>query len=104
MMPLFLDVKMVDEYGRVHGAVRLELPEKAAYMGNRIADDMRAGVFGSMEQSIEVLKVRELRRGLLSDAAMQAGYQLADFLQDREGWHGIDRQEARERAVTLARS
>jgi len=84
----------------VHGIVRRELDEKAAYMGPRIASDMRAPVPGvglvGFDQAVEVLRVKEYRRKLFLEAARFTGMALADFLEDREGWHGLDRQEKTE--------
>ena len=100
---LLFELKLFDDYGRVHGVVRREISEKAAYMGPRIKEDLELGAIAAdmgttpFDATVEVLRVREFRRGLLRDAAAWAGLQLADFLQDREGWHGLDRQEATEK-------
>jgi len=97
-----LELRLVNGWGEGHGAVGYGLPQEAAYMGDRIADDVRAGAsLGTMSMSdvVKVMKVREFRRGLLISACQQAGAQLADFLQDREGWHGLDRQERTEEII-----
>ena len=102
---LFFEMKMFDDYGRVHGVVRRELDENAAFQGQRIAEDMRLGVVGMgsaspFDTAVEVLRVKEFRRSLLKEAGAWAGVQLADFLEDREGWHGIERQERVEKIAT----
>lgn len=98
MPKLFFEMTLVDEYGHVHGRLRREIHEKAAYIGNRIVNEMKAGAamgipLVSFEEAVEVMRVKELRRGLLVSAATQVGGALADHLEDREGWHGLDRQE-----------
>lgn len=101
-MDFSLRVEMIDAHGRVVAAIVRPLPREAAFMGERIGDEVSAGVYGSFDQVVEVLKVKELRRGLLADTAMEAGYQIADFLQDREGWHGIERQETTRKIIANA--
>lgn len=104
-MQLFFDMAIVDEYGRVHGRIRQPIDDRAAFMGERIADDMRAGVAGfspmgsPFEATVEILKVKEFRRDLLKSQASRCGGALADHLEDREGWHGIERQAAVEKSL-----
>lgn len=101
MVQLFFVMEIVDGYGKVHAKIRREIHEDAAYIGNRIVDEMRAGAdigipLVSFETAVEIMKRKEFRRGLLMSAASQCGEALANFLEDREGWHGIDRQEKTE--------
>lgn len=102
---LFFELKLIDDFGRVHGIVRRHIDEKAAFMGSRIKEDLSLGALGigtvsPFDAAVEVLRVKEFRRGLLQQAAAMTGMQLADFLEDREGWHGIDRQERVEKIAT----
>jgi hypothetical protein len=105
MTKLYLEVRMKDEAGRTIAVVCNDLPREAAYMGKRIVDEMKLGVYwdpskpSPLEAVVSVLHVREFRRDLLARAAQTAGYQIADFLADREGWNGADRSEACERRV-----
>lgn len=97
---LMFELRLVDGYGRVHGAVTRPLDKDVAYRGQRIAEDLRVlGPLGGMsfDDAVEILQVKEFRRRKLIYCAQMAGGQLADFLEDREGWHGLDRQEATER-------
>jgi hypothetical protein len=77
-----------------HMAVDLDIET----FGERLADDMKAGLAfagpGAFEETVSVLKERQFGRDLLERAATMLGKQLADHLEDREGWHGIERQEA----------
>jgi hypothetical protein len=74
----------------------IDLPVET--FGERLADDMKAGVAfagpSAFEQTVSTLKSRQFRRDLLERAAQMLGKKLADHLEDREGWHGLDRQEA----------
>jgi hypothetical protein len=36
MIKLFLELKLVDEYGHIHGVVRQRVDRDVAFMGNRI--------------------------------------------------------------------
>jgi hypothetical protein len=93
-MKLYFDMQIIDEHGTVHGRLRREIHQDAAFIGTRAVDELKAGVlFGGLEQAVELMRVREFRRKLLISAATQCGAALADHLEDREGWHGIERQE-----------
>lgn len=97
-MKLFFEMAIVDSYGKVHAKLRREIHEDAAYMGDRIVSDMKASAdlgIGLMtfDEAVRVMKRKEFRRQLLVSAAQQCGAALADYLEDKEGWHGLDRQE-----------
>ncbi len=105
MAKLMFELRLVDEYGHVHGALVHEVSEEAAYIGDRAVEEARMGLgpvspgdtpFGGM---VKMMKAREFRRDLLVATAKAAAHRLADFLADREGWHGIKRQEATERSL-----
>lgn len=105
MSELFFEMRLVDGDGRTHAAIRRPISEHAAYMGPRVVPEMRLGVIPARDPNnpfspaMEIIQVKELRRKLLTDCARMGGAQMADFLEDREGWHGIDRQESAERAI-----
>ena len=42
---------------------------------------------------VTILRKREYRRHRLIDQVHRMGMQLADRLEDEEGWHGVERQE-----------
>ena len=97
---LMFELRLVDGYGRVHGVVNRLIGRDVAYQGPRVAEDLRElGPLGlmSFDDAVEILKVKEFRRGKLVYCAQMMGEQMANFLEDREGWHGLDRQEATER-------
>lgn len=98
MRPKFtLTVRLTDDRGQSHGFMAQNLGEDVVMFGDRLADDMRAGLAfvgpGAFDQTVRILKERKFRRDLLIDAATQLGHSLADYLEDAEGWHGEDRQE-----------
>lgn len=47
----------------------------------------------SMTQAVEVLRSREFRKSLFKDAAWQLSQMLAEYMEDAEGWHDIERVE-----------
>jgi len=104
-MKLTFELRLVDESGRVHGAVCHEVPRDAAFIGSRAVEEARMGWTPTspgdtpLVGMVKMMKAREFRRDLLQDVAKQAAARLADFLADREGWHGLDRQEATERHI-----
>jgi hypothetical protein len=64
----------------------------------RFVDDVRApadiGVsFLSFDAVVSALKKREFRRELLLHAARKLAGRLADYIEDKEGWHGERRRE-----------
>lgn len=100
---LFFEVRLKNGWGETVAVVRRPLSRDAAFMGSRAAENTRnPAPFGGVspfEDAVRVLKVREFRRMLLREAGAAAGDQLSDFLQDREGWHGLDRQDRVEKIV-----
>lgn len=69
-----------------------------ADFGERLAGEMKLGLAflgpGAFDQTAKVIKERNFRRQELIAAAKMLGMGLADYLEDREGWHGEQRQEA----------
>lgn len=98
-MKLHFEMRIVDESGRVHGVIVQEITRDAAYIGNRAVDDTRFAAeigMGVFEDTVKMIKVKELRRESLIAVARNGAQRLADYLEDREGWHGLDRQESAE--------
>lgn len=96
---LILEVRLLDGMGRVHAVVAEEVRRDVGYRGPRIADNFTApfafaGMADPMAAAVEVLQVRELRRGLFRDMLPRMAERLADFLYDREGWSDPGRQAA----------
>lgn len=48
----------------------------------------------SFNDGVEILQVREIRREAFINDARRMGMALANHLEDKEGWHGLDRQES----------
>lgn len=64
--------------------------DQALYIGWRPVEEMRIGV-GSMNDTVELMRVREVRRDILRQAAVQLASQIVDYMEDAEGWHDPDR-------------
>jgi hypothetical protein len=47
----------------------------------------------SFNDAVEILEVKELRRKEFIQDATRMGMALVDHLEDKEGWHGLYRQE-----------
>lgn len=73
----------------------LDLPVET--FGERLAGEMALGIAfagpDAFDKTASVLKEKKFRRDLLIAASNQIARQLADYLEDSEGWHGEDRQE-----------
>ena len=52
-----------------------------------------------MDQTVRMLKTRELRRDVLVEAAKRLAQQMADRLEDSEGWHDPSRVEPARKAL-----
>ena len=48
---------------------------------------------GAFEQVVYAMKRREYRKTAFIDAAAKMGQILAERMEDKEGWHGIEREE-----------
>ena len=93
---LKLDLKLTDETGEIHGRVMIDLDESVAFKGERIADDLKFYISAetvSVDAYIKVIREKRFRKDLLARAIVSLGQELADQLEDREGWNGDDRQE-----------
>lgn len=42
---------------------------------------------------IKKMRKRELRKDIMRDECLRLGAKLAEYMEGREGWHGVDRQE-----------
>lgn len=94
MTKLFFDFALIDEYGHIHARRRTEVSEDCAFMSTRIVEDMKAPIKTmNFEQAVNVMRLKEFRKKILIQVAANCGAQLAEQLEDREGWYGIERAE-----------
>jgi hypothetical protein len=92
-----LELSVVEKRGsrRYSFAINLSTDD----FGDGLVDDMRAGLaFAGPEvspfaETVTVLRRRQFRREALPEIARQLGAKLADYIEDREGWHGTGRQQ-----------
>ena len=98
-MKLYFDMEIRDETGKVHGKITKEIDGRAAFIGTRQVDALKAGLLWAgpnitpFDAAVEMISVRELRKELLISTATNCGALLAEHLEDREGWHGIRRRD-----------
>lgn len=78
--------------------------DEALRIGTRAVEDLKAGSFlGAalmpMDAAVTLMKTREMRRDLLFHAAKMLAGQMADRMQDAEGWHDTSRIEPARKAL-----
>ncbi len=64
--------------------------DQALYIGWRPVEEMKIGAV-SMNDAVQLMRVREVRRDLLKQVAIQCAGQMADYMEDAEGWHDPSR-------------
>lgn len=52
----------------------------------------------SFDQMVRMMKRREFRKELMIETANRLGARLAEHMEDKEGWHGMERAEAAKQA------
>src|SRR3990167_5917275 len=67
--------------------------DEALSISYRAVDELKAGFLTSMDSAVQLMKQREMRRVPLMEAARRLAGQMADRLEDSEGWHDPDRIE-----------
>jgi len=97
-MKLFLDIILRDQMGNVHARQSSEVPENVAFKGERHKENLtdpliRLGDPDPFKTVAKAMEVREVRKNKLAAYCKNMGYAIAEHLEDREGWHGLDRQE-----------
>lgn len=93
-----LVVRLEDNMNQTHAARVMDLGPDVVMFGDRFVDDIKMGSAfighaDPIQSMARVLHERKFRKDLLVDACKQLGYQIADYLEDSEGWNGQDRQE-----------
>lgn len=74
--------------------------DEALSISYRDVDDLKLGVLpGGMNNAVQMMKQRQMRRDLLIEAARRLAAQIADRLEDSEGWHDPSRVEPATRAL-----
>ena len=77
--------------------------DDALAISYRAVDELKAGFLTSMDSAVRLMKTRELRREILLQTACRLAAQMADRLEDSEGWHDPDRIEPARRALGITR-
>jgi len=92
----FLRMSFHDNEGHTFADRAMEID--SAWCGHRpsftnLSPPTRGLGASTFDEVVDILRVKELRRKEFIRDATRMGHALADFLEDKEGWHGIDRQE-----------
>jgi hypothetical protein len=64
--------------------------DEAMSISSRAVDEIKAGLV-PFEHAVRIMRTREMRRKVLIELAKQLAAQMADRLEDSEGWHDPDR-------------
>lgn len=70
--------------------------DRALRISSRAVDEMKMGAdLGvgtmSMDAVVEMMRTKEMRRTVFKELAVQLAGQMADRMEDAEGWHDPDR-------------
>lgn len=103
-----LQIRLLDPWGRVKYVNATELEPDVCSDMERAVSDMHlahdVGMSIGMDATVTLMRRRQFRRDLFVALARNLGMQMADFMEDKEGWHGRDRAEsARDRAKDFDR-
>lgn len=76
----------------------------ALRISHRAIEDLKAGPhlgisLVGMDETVKMMRTREMRRDLLLEAAVQLAEQMADRMEDAEGWHDSSRIEPARKAL-----
>lgn len=66
--------------------------DQALRISARIVSEMRAGFVG-MDDAVKIMRTKEMRRNIFAQVAEQLAHQMADRMEDAEGWHDAERVE-----------
>lgn len=73
--------------------------DNALSISNRVVDEVKLGLVGSFSDTVQILRQKQMRRDILIRAAEQLAAQMADRLEDSEGWHDPSRVDPAKRAL-----
>lgn len=78
-------------------AMAIDLNEELR-ISARAVDEMKFGL-GTMDDTVRLMKRREMRKGLFKRACERLGALLAERMEDAEGWHDVERVEPARRQL-----
>lgn len=77
--------------------------DAALRISTRAVDELRMahgiGLIMRMDDAVELMRTKELRRKIFKDVALQLAGQMADRMEDADGWHDPDRIEPAREAL-----
>lgn len=72
--------------------LRMAMPcDDALRISARAVEELKLGLTGSMQGAVSLMKTREMRKDLFVQIATRLGAQMAERLEDAEGWHDTGR-------------
>lgn len=93
-----LQITLRDNYSHeppLHMAIDLN---EEVRISARAVDEMKLGLVG-FDGAVQMMKVKEIRKGLFKRAAERLGALLAERMEDAEGWHDPSRVEPARREL-----
>ena len=66
--------------------------DEALRISARAVDEMKAG-FATLSSTVEMMKVREMRKDVFQRVAERLARMMAERMEDAEGWHDVSRVE-----------
>lgn len=85
-----IELRIRDRFGEANYAHAIDCDE-ALRISTRAVDEVKAGIFGSMSDTVKLMRIREMRRQVLIETAKQLAGQMTDRMEDAEGWHDVSR-------------
>lgn len=77
--------------------------DAALRISARAVDELRMahgiGIIMAMDDAVTLMRTKEMRRKIFKDVALQLAGQMADRMEDAEGWHDPDRIEPAREAL-----
>lgn len=97
-MKYYLELRFKREDGKTIAAISEEVN---AYEGRRMQQINKpppAPLSGlTFNDIVDVIKLKKFRRDLFDGSCRRMGERLANYMEDREGWHGDGRRETIEK-------
>jgi hypothetical protein len=73
--------------------------DQALRISARAVDEAKMGVYGGFDAVAELVRTKEMRRKLFMQVAEQLVGQMADHMEDAEGWHDPERVDPARKAL-----
>lgn len=93
-----LQLTLRDNYGHEQPLAMAIDVDQALRISARAVDELKMGAdLGvctiSSQEAVQMMRTKQIRRSVFRDAAVQLAGQMADRMEDAEGWHDAERIE-----------